>query len=51
MQTKLEKGYGYVSRLCAWLEDNNIIEKNKGSKPRKLKVKTYEEAIQKIKVK
>ena len=49
MQAKLEKGYGYVSKLCAWLEDNNIIKKGKDLKPRKLKVETYEEATQKIK--
>ena len=45
MQVKLKKGYGYVSKLCAGLEDNDIITKGTGSKPRKLKVKSYEEAI------
>ncbi|MBQ2623367.1 inorganic diphosphatase [Candidatus Saccharibacteria bacterium] len=47
----LKEGYGHCAALGFWLADNGIIEKNKGSKPQKLKVKTYEEAIQKIKIK
>lgn len=50
-QTKLKKGYGYVSKLCAWLEDNGIVKKGTDSKPRKLKVKTYEDAIKMLKTK
>ena len=48
-QTLLKKGYGYCHALGCWLEDNGIIGKANGSRPRALKVKTYEEAIKKLK--
>lgn len=48
-QTLLRKGYGYCHALGCWLEDNGIVGKANGSRPRALKVKTYEEAIEKLK--
>lgn len=48
-QTLLKKGYGYCHALGYWLEDNGIVGKANGSRPRTLKVKTYEEAIEKLK--
>ena len=48
-QTLLKKGYGYCHALGCWLEDNGIVGKANGSRPRTLKVKTYEEAIEKLK--
>ena len=47
-QVALEKGYGFVRLLTAWLEDNHIIAKRSDSKPRKLLVKSYEDAIKKL---
>ena len=47
-QGALEKGYGFVRLLTAWLEDNHIIAKRSDSKPRKLLVKSYEDAIKKL---
>ena len=44
----IEKGYGFVRLLTAWLEDNHIIAKRSDSKPRKLLVKSYEDAIKKL---
>ncbi len=48
-QTVLEKGYGYCHALGCWLEDNKIVEKREDTKPKKLNVKTYEEAIKRLK--
>lgn len=48
-QSVLKKGYGYCHSLGCWLEDCGVVGKEKASKTRKLKVKTYEEAISKIK--
>lgn len=48
-QTLLKKGYGHCHALGCWLEDNGIVGKANGSRPRALKVKTYEEAIEKLK--
>lgn len=48
-QAVIEKGYGYCYALGCWLEDNGIVGKANGSRPRALKVKTYEEAIEKLK--
>ena len=48
-QTVLGKGYGYCHALGCWLEDNGIVGKANGSRPRALKVKTYEDAIKKLK--
>ena len=54
----LKKGYGRCTAFAFWLSDNGIIEKISKTKldristiKAKLKVKTYEEAIQKIKEK
>ena len=48
-QALLRKGYGYCHALGCWLEDNGIVGRAIGSRPRALKVKTYKEAIEKIK--
>ena len=48
-QIMLKKGYEYCHALGCWLEDNGIIDKANGSRPRTLKIKTYEEAIKKLK--
>ena len=48
MGAKLNKGYGYATRLGFWLEDNGIVGKQYSLGERNLKVDTYEEAILKI---
>jgi inorganic pyrophosphatase len=48
-QAVIEKSYGYCYALGCWLEDNGIVGKANSSRPRALKVKTYEEAIKKLK--
>ena len=48
-QEVLKKGYGYCRALGCYLEDNGIVEKREDAKPKKLNVKTYEEAIEQLK--
>ena len=50
-QVLLKKGYGYCHALGCWLEDKGVVRKQKGSKPKALKVKTFEEAMRKLKEK
>lgn len=51
IQTELKKGYGYAYRLGAWLEVNGVVGKQLASKERKLRIKTYKEAVNKLNVK
>ncbi len=51
-QTVLNKGYSYVSALCAWFEDNGVVENignRNDSKPRKLKTKNLKDALKLLK--
>ena len=44
----LKRGYGYCDAFGCWLEDNKIVGEKNRSKTRKLKIKTYEEVIEKL---
>lgn len=51
MAKNLKKGYGYASRFGLWLEYNGICGEKYSFGERDLKVKSYEEAVLKIKSK
>ena len=48
-QALLKRGYEYCRALGCWLEDQGVVRKQKGLKPKMLRVKTFEEAMKKIK--
>lgn len=49
VQTAINKGYGFCKNLGFWLEDKGIVGKELNLKPRKLEIKSLEEALNKIK--
>ena len=51
IQAALNKGYGYCKNLGFWLEDKGIVGKEIDSKPRKLKIKSIEEVLNKKRIK
>ena len=44
-----KRGYGHCDAFGCWLEDDGIVGKQDKSKSRKLRVKSYEEALEKLK--